>query len=177
MGQMYLSNPAFMEEKELRKEAIKRNACVDYLRFLFCFLIINYHFFSHFLRNIDFPNFFIRGYMGDEFFFIVAGFYLSRSAIHSEEAPAKWGIDQTIKRIKKIAIPYYLTWIVCFIGRHVTSQLLGEKRKVLFDLLNSVYELLFLEMFGFKKGYYSNDVGWFFSALVIVAFIVGPIAA
>lgn len=153
----------------------KRNSCIDILRFIFCLLIINYHLFSHFFRNIDFPNYFIRGYMGDEFFFIVTGYYLSESVMKTKTNPIKWNISQLIKRVKKIAIPYYFTWILCFIGRNYTSYRFGESRNVFLDLMNSIYELLFLEMFGFKKGLYSNDVGWFFSALLIITVILGPI--
>ena len=112
--------------------------------------------------------------MGDEFFFMVCGFYLSKSANGAVIDPIKWNIAALKKRIQKIAIPYYFTWLACFIGRRITCSVMGEQNKpVLLDIANSVYELLFLEMFGFKKGLYSNDVGWFFSALLIVTFIVG----
>lgn len=154
-----------------------RNANIDIFRFIFCFLIINYHLFSHYFRNIEFPNYFIRGYMGDEFFFIITGYYFAEAAVKNKERAIKWNLIQTAKRIKKIAIPYYITWVLCFVGRAFTSYRLGENRNVLLDILNSVYELLFLEMFGFKKGLYSNDVGWFFSALLIVLCVLGPLVA
>ena len=153
----------------------KRNPYVEILRFLFCLLIVNYHFFSHFLINVDFPNYFTRSYLGDEYFFIIAGFYLSKAASKVEKNHLSWGVKQTIGRIKKIAIPYYLTWIVCFVGVRYTQVYFGETSKsILSDAGNSIFELLFLEMFGFKKGLYSNDVAWFFSALLIVTFIIAP---
>lgn len=33
-----------------------RNSIIEVLRFVFCLFIINYHFFSHYLINIKFPN-------------------------------------------------------------------------------------------------------------------------
>ena len=156
----------------------KRNHAIEFLRFVFCFLIINYHFFSHCLRYEEYPYFFIRGYMGDEFFFIVAGFFLSKSASEITENPVIWDVKCLLRKIRKIAVPYYITWCACFLGRHITSAVVGEGRgRIITDLANSVYELLFLEMFGFKKGLYSNDVGWFFSALLIVTFIIGVLIA
>lgn len=152
-----------------------RNAYVDIFRFVFCFLIINYHLFSHFLIDIDFSNYFTRSYLGDEFFFIISGFYLSRAAQQSEGNPFSWGIKQSVKRIKKIAIPYYITWFLCFWGVRLTQAYNGGvNRSIIEDAANSIYELLFLEMFGFKSGLYSNDVAWFFSALLIVTFILSP---
>lgn len=160
----------------MKKTDSERNVCIDFMRFLFCFLIVNYHLFSHYLRYIDAPNCFIRGYMGDEFFFIIAGYYFALAAVKdSTDSSVRWSIAQFIKRIKKIAIPYYISWILCFIGRRYVYYWKAETRSIFLDLFNSVYELLFLEMFGFKKGLYSNDVAWFFSALLIITFALGPI--
>lgn len=113
--------------------------------------------------------------MGDEFFFIISGFFLAQAACRTDESPVKWNTQNFIKRLEKIAIPYYLSWLACFIGRRITNHLLGRPVGFLpLDIANSIYELLFLEMLGFKKGLYSNDVAWFFSALLIVSFMIGP---
>lgn len=155
-----------------------RNSGVEFLRFVFCLIIVNYHFYSHFLKRLDFPNFFARGYMGDEFFFMISGFFLARAALQTGEKPALWNLGQLSRRIKKIAIPYYITWVFCFFGVRFTRALTGGVNKsILIDAANSIYELLFLEMFGFEKGLYSNDVSWFFSALLIVTFILGFLVA
>ena len=155
-----------------------RNCSIDILRFVFCLYIVNYHFFSHCLRNIDFPNFFCRGYMGDEFFFMVTGFYFAKVALSAKESPVQWNFNQLIKRIRKIAVPYYSTWLVCFLITEVKVVWMHlENRSFLNDLVNSIYELLFLEMAGFKKGLYVNDVSWFFSATILSLFLIGPFIA
>ncbi len=154
-----------------------KNYSIEFLRFLFCLVIIHYHLFSHHLWFTDFPNIFARGYMGDEFFFLISGFFLAKAAMKSEKKPFDFSVEQLLRRIKKIAIPYYCTWILCFIGQHITMYVMGTgDYDILSNLGNSIYELFFLEMFGFKKGFYSNDVGWFFSALLIVTFILSPLA-
>jgi len=158
---------------------IKRNYLIDFLRLIFCLVIINYHFFSHFLLDIsDPPYFFSRGYMGDEFFFIIAGFYLQKAAVTDNSlSPYLWNINQLWERLKNIAIPYYITWMICFLGVRFTNSHMGTaNRPVFLDLADSIYELFFLEMFGFIRGFYSNQVGWFFSALLISTFLIGPIA-
>jgi len=115
--------------------------------------------------------------LGDEFFFIISGFYFSQAASNFDERenPFIWNFRQTIKRVRKISIPYFTTWVICFFGVRFTNiKMGGTNRFFLFDMANSVYELLFLEMLGFKKGLYSNDVAWFFSALLIACFMIGP---
>ena len=155
-----------------------RNCSIDILRFIFCFYIVNYHFYSHCLKYIDSLNFFCRGYMGDEFFFMVTGFYFAKAGLSAKESPIHWNFNQLIKRIKKIAIPYYSVWLVCFILTEFKVVLLNiEDRTSLNDLVNSVYELLFLDMAGFRKGLYVNDVAWFFSGTIISLFLLGPFIA
>ena len=116
--------------------------------------------------------------MGDEFFFMVTGFYFAKAGLSAKESPIQWNFNQLIKRIKKIAIPYYSIWLVCFILTELKVVLINiEGRTFLNDLVNSVYELLFLDMAGFRKGLYVNDVAWFFSGTIISLFILGPFIA
>lgn len=160
---------------KVKEEKLIRNYNVDILRFVFCFLIINYHLFSHYLIDTDFPHFFTRSYLGDEYFFIISGFYLSKAAQKQDGNYLAWGVQKTVQRLKKVAIPYYITWFFCFWGVRFTKAYEGVANKSVFeDAANSIYELFFIEMFGFKKGLYSNDVAWFFSALLIVTFILAP---
>lgn len=153
----------------------KRYYSIQGLRFLFSLMIINYHFYSLYLRfNDNLPNCFCRSYMADEFFFMVSGFFIAQSAMEDCNADTGWTIKYIAKRIKKIAIPYYFSWILCFIGGRVADAIAGESVHIIPNLLNSVYELLFLEMLGFNKGLYSNSVGWYFSGLIISIMLICP---
>lgn len=152
----------------------KRNYLIDLFRFVFCLVIVNYHYFSHYAKNLPI-HFFSRGYMADEFFFLISGFFLAEASVKTDKSPIDFTVDTIIHRVKKIALPYYLVWILCFIGNHITDYVLaGPPLRILQDLANSIYELSFIQMFGFVSGYYSNSLSWFFSALLITVFIISP---
>lgn len=158
------------------KNVSEKDLFIQLLRFVFAFFIVNYHFYSHYLVVRGYPNFFCRAYLGDEFFFIVSGFYFAKSACETTKKSIEFTIEFTVKRLKKVAFCYYSTWIICFCMTNSIDCVL--KRTDVLDiinrLLNSIYELSFLEMFGFVKGFYCNQVGWFFSAMIIVEFILAP---
>jgi len=68
-----------------------------------------------------------------------------------------------ISRIKSIVYPYYISWFISFIGLHLSSDL----KTTLSNLSNSIFELVFIDMAGFRVGYYSNSVTWYLSALFL----------
>lgn len=154
----------------------KRYYNIQLLRFIFCVVIVNYHFYSIQLKHFDsLPNFFCRGYLADEFFFMVSGFFFCKTISGVQNKPIDNTVSYITKRIKNIAIPYYFSWILCFIGGRIQNILLGESTNTLDSLINSIYELTFLEMFGFVKGLYSNSLSWYFSALIISLSIICPV--
>ena len=153
-----------------------RHYSIQGWRFVFSIMIVNYHFFSLFLRfNENLPNFFCRSYLADEFFFMVSGFFIAQSVMEEYNSDSAWTLRYIIKRINKIAIPYYSSWLLCFAGGRIADAIAGEEIRIIPNLLNSVYELLFLEMLGFNKGLYSNSVGWYFSALIISILLICPL--
>ena len=152
------------------------NSAVELLRFVFFLLIVSYHFSSHYLYYDESINLFCRGYLADEFFFLITGFYLAHTALKTDKNPIIFGFSSVFERIKKIAIPYYLSWFLCFIGKNYVNVQLGSEDNNIFDnFMNSFYELFFLKMFGFQKGFYSNVLSWFFSAVLIVSLIISPL--
>lgn len=154
---------------------MKKHYSIQLLRFIFCLMIVNYHFYTQFFSVTELPNFFCRAYLGDEFFFMVSGFFIAQAAIRVERDDHGWTINYTAKRIKKIAIPFYFSWALCFLSGRLTAFLKGDAVDFLPKLLNSIYELCFLDMFGFKKGLYSNSVAWYFSALIISMLVICPL--
>ena len=60
---------------------MKKNYTVELLRFIIAVYIILYHYFSYILKGSSSPNFFMHAYMGDEFFFMISGFFLANSII------------------------------------------------------------------------------------------------
>lgn len=154
----------------------KRHYSIQVLRLVFSIMIVNYHFFSLYLRfNDQLPNYFSRGYLADEFFFMVSGFFIAQAAMNEDGVGHEWTVRYAAKRIGKIAVPYYFSWVLCFIGGRVADVMDGKGVQLIPSLLNSVYELTFLEMFGFTKGLYSNSVGWYFSGLLISILLICPL--
>ena len=158
------------------KKNSHKNYAVELLRFVFFLLIVNYHFSSHYLYYDESINLFCRGYISDEYFFMITGYFLAQAALKTDWNPLVFSFLNVCKRIKKIAIPYYFSWLFCFIGKNYANVMLGFEENNVFDnLMNSFYELFFLKMLGFKKGFYSNSLGWFFSALLIVSLLLAPL--
>ena len=58
---------------------MKKNYTIEFLRFVFAVLILLYHYYSYILRDTSSPSFFSHAYLGDEFFFMVSGFFLVNS--------------------------------------------------------------------------------------------------
>ncbi|WP_296012431.1 acyltransferase family protein [uncultured Treponema sp.] len=77
-----------------------------------------------------------------------------------------------LTRIKGIALPYYISWLFAFVCAHLPFGLKDFAR----DLSNSLYELLFIDMAGYKVGYYVNEPAWYVSALFMNILIFAPLA-
>lgn len=154
---------------------MKKNYTVEILRFIFAIFILLYHYFSYFLRDTASPSLFYHAYMGDEFFFMVSGFFLGNSVykrLNNAYTQVNYvKSDYLLARIKSIAFPYYISWCLSFLGLHLNSKV----TELFQDLTNSVFELTFLDMAGFKMGYYANSVAWYLSALFICILIFAPI--
>lgn len=52
----------------------RRNGEIDILRAVFAIIILIYHYHEIYQRS---ANYFTRGYLGVEFFFLVSGYYLA----------------------------------------------------------------------------------------------------
>ncbi|WP_296012429.1 hypothetical protein [uncultured Treponema sp.] len=60
---------------------MKKNYIVEFLRFFFAVFIILYHYYSYVLKGSVSPKLFMHAYVGDEFFFMISGFFLANSII------------------------------------------------------------------------------------------------
>lgn len=115
------------------KKNSHKNYAVELLRFVFFLLIVNYHFSSHYLYYDESINLFCRGYISDEYFFMITGYFLAQAALKTDWNPLVFSFLNVCKRIKKIAIPYYFSWLFCFIGKNYTNVMLGL-RKIMFSI-------------------------------------------
>ncbi len=155
--------------------ASKRNGEIDLLRFLFSLGIVFFHF------NIDYKkDFFVNGYIGVEFFFLVTGYLMAR------HARMRGGHDLTLEQvsdenwtfiINKIKVFY--KYYICVILIHfiVRSILILHRSitSVFHGLITGIpnYLLIFMGL--------NQDTGrlpisgiWYLSAMVIAMFILYP---
>lgn len=147
---------------EKHKTAI-RNQEIEIFRFLFICAIAIMHFSNSYFHSAPY---FSGAYIGTEFFFLVSGFMIMKTAEAKKATPFLF----TLQRIKKL-YPHYLT---AFFLLFFTSLLASDT-----SLLSSVkslcsycFELLFLHASGLKCFGLLNYPTWYLSALIIAGFFL-----
>ena len=153
----------------------KRNGELDFWKFLFSIEIVIFH-----GKNLTTQgdNYFQNGALAVEFFFLVSGVLLAasadRNAIKAKQNPTDIGIEtfQFMKhKISGLMPNYYVAWVIAFAVEH-----LGNRKPILLvkDLKNSVWELLLITETGLR-GYYSNNVVWYISIMLILMLVLYPL--
>ena len=152
---------------------MKRNGEIDVLRFVFIIVILLCHFSSTFKTN-----YFIRGYMGNEFFFLVTGFLMAQKAFNlkgldiSEIPSYTWNL---IRNKVIVFYPYFLSAILVeLVVRRVI--ILDGSYKTIFVEIYKIIPTLSLTFTGITKhtGLYVGNT-WFLSSMIIALFILYPI--
>ena len=150
----------------------KRNYTLEFWRFVFALLICLFHFERKYIipEGADFFFYFASGFMGVEFFFILAGFFIARSREKvngdlSIDAAAHEGLTFVKKKFTDI-FPRFITVIPFFII-FVQGQSFSD---ILKRFMNLEWDLLFLQNTGVGRGGDTLAVMWFISTLVIVGY-------
>ena len=155
----------------------KRNGKIELLRFVFCISIIIYHISTRFYeKKIVFDDFklFHAGYIGVEFFFIVSGFLLAKSAMKPNDAKLPLG-TQTVSfmrgKIMSLIVPHTIVFFVAFAtGCIVLNTKLSE---VPVDFVKALPCLFFLQKSGIP--YYTvNAVEWYICSMLFSMLIIYP---
>lgn len=153
------------------------NSLIDFYRFVFSVVIVCFH--SRYLTYLGYIPF-KDGYTVVEFFFILSGFLLSKSAISKDSTEIKEIAFDTVHEVKKRAINMYYYFIPSFVFYFIILNLKEDRFHInlipsmIKDLGNSVFELLYLPMSGLGK-YHYGAVLWYISALFISILIIYPI--
>ncbi len=156
-----------MKPEEIHK---KKNNLIEVLRFGFSLVIV----FLHFPWKDYGSDLFRHGHIAVEFFFILSGFFIAKSAKNAEacDDPGRRTFGYVLKKIRSWYIPFLLAWLTAFIIYGLVN-LLSVKTWV-FNLISSIPELLFLHDFG-VSGVYSIPQTWYLSAMLAVTLIVYPL--
>lgn len=152
----------------------QHNYEIDFLKLFFMFMIVVVH--SEFIFGKRL--YFLNGALAVEFFFLVSGYLMAKSADKivqiSEQTKKKINIGkETIKFIfhkySLIFLPFLVSIIACiFIRSYFGAPNLAD------NLINSVWELFCGQMFGLW-GYLSTGVEWYLSAMFAAMWILFPL--
>lgn len=152
----------------------KRNGTIELLRFLFCLLIVVYH-----SRNLGKTSsialFTEAGYIAVEFFFLVSGFLMAKTAAGLADVPCTHLGRETVlfvwKKIKAI-LPYYLFAVVFAFGYIVAANSLTLKESVL-KFAQGIWDIGFLHTSGIKT-YEVVRGSWYLSAMFVAMLALYP---
>lgn len=147
----------------MKEFTTKRNNEIEFFRFLFIGAIAIMHFSNAYFKSTPY---FFNAYMGTEFFFIISGFMIMKSADTRDIS----AIEFTGKRIKKLYPHYLSAFLFLFILSALTSNtgILAQIR-VFFTY---AFELVFLHASGLKCFPLLNYPTWYVSALLIAGFFI-----
>lgn len=153
----------------------RRNGKIELLRFVFCIFILLYHCKRYLLPDIGLK--YIRlylmphGMLGVEFFFIVSGYLMARTAVRRQEtegSPVALGEETRsfLWRKLKPILPYHLVSFVFALVSFLWMSGYGKK-KAFFYVINAIPSLALLEMLGIKCSY-PNHPEWYLSVMFFV---------
>lgn len=152
---------------------VKRNGIVDFMRLCFCMVIVIFH-----GRNLGGTSqialFREAGYIGVEFFFLVSGFLMAKSAAKRQEDCARIG-PETIKFIWnkiKPMLAYYVFAVILSYGRTIYVEAMPAN--VAFrNFFYGVWDLCFLRASGIKT-YGLVRATWYISAMLLAMLVLYP---
>lgn len=148
----------------------KRHGKVDIYRFLFALVVCVYHFELIYYDGTRYVN---AGYIGVEFFLILSGVFLMRSAVDGSRTPVSYAVS----RITRL-YPHYLFSFAVFFAATSFAMLRSEQGifSVARKLVSHVFELTILQM-AVPKCAMLNRPAWYVSALLISSVAVYGLAA
>lgn len=155
----------------------KKNGNIEFMRFIFCLIIIFLHTGTRFLDDFNktAPTFFRNGRISVEFFFIVSGYLMmhSLSKVNNNLPIHKNTFDFMLKKLLGI-FPYHLfaffiTAVVYFSLRHTSPAADFVK------LIQFMPNLFLIQRLGLpEKQLMAAE--WYISAMLICMFIICPLA-
>lgn len=140
-----------------------RNNEIEFFRFLFICSIAIMHFSNSYFKSTPY---FSGAYIGTEFFFLVSGYMIMKSA-HTKNISS---YTFTLFRAKKL-YPHYIT---AFLFLFISSMIVNGNGLIqwLKGFLGYIFELLFLHASGLKSFGLLNYPTWYLSSLLIAGFFV-----
>lgn len=164
----------------------KKNGKIEFYRFLFCIYVLLFHAQKEFIGEPEYTNaslgLFPHGSIGVEFFFIVSGFFLARSAfsrrkvLGNEPLCSRAGSADTIRFMLRKYLRIFPEHMVAFLlitVLHLVCTRMRPGATVLF-LLRSVFSFFLVQMSGLLQ---QNvfPIEWYLSCMLIAMAVLYPL--
>ena len=162
-----------MEAKSMEGK-ISRNGAIEFWRFIFAVLIVIRHsryIPTYFTNNYDW----VKGQsIGVEFFFILSGFLMARSALNYQE--------NTGTSTGKFILKKFLTILPTYLFAHFLSLIMlfiFQPDKFVGAFTGSFFEVFMLQITGLSQlngyEYYIIEVAWYLSAMLLAMLVLFPL--
>lgn len=157
---------------------MKKNGKIEFFRFIYCIVVILFHCQRHFLdidKSTQHFAFFVRGYMGVEFFFLVTGFLMANTMhkrMNDTHNLGKETFRFTLSKIKAIFPYHVIAFILLFAEEIILNKYSFSKSMLKF--LGYLPNLLLIQKLGFDYATL-NRVEWYVSCMIFACAILYPI--
>lgn len=150
---------------------VKRNGIIDLMRFVFCIVIVVFH--SRNLGASNNPLFAEAGYLCVEFFFIVSGFLMAKTALtmQKNEPLGVETVQFLWKKIRSI-LPYFLLAVFFSYGSKVILNGYSLSETVR-NFMLGIWDLTFLNASGLN-GFRLIRATWYLSAMYLGMLLLFP---
>ena len=148
----------------------KRNGAIDFWRFVFSICIVLCHviYLNSYGKWIEEGKFWFAGfYIGVEYFFLVSGFLMAKSANKSE------GINGYVQFILNKLRGFYPDYLFAFCLSILVMNL--AKGPYIFVFPDNLYDLALMQMFGLGGTNFIVGGSWYLSAMLISMAILFPV--
>ncbi len=164
----------------------KKNGKIEFYRFVFCIFVLLFHAQKEFIGEPEYVNaslgLFPHGSIGVEFFFLVSGFFLARSAfsrrkvLGSEPLFSRAGSADTIRFMMRKYLRIFPEHMVAFLLIalwHIICTRMSPGATVFF-LLRSVFSFFLVQMSGLLQ---QNvfPIEWYLSCMLIAMAVIYPL--
>lgn len=168
----------------MQNKTSNKNGKIELLRFIFSLYVLLFHGGKYFLGDASLSHgvrlsFFCHGAMGVEFFFLVSGFLMAKSAyklISNKGYTANRIGHNTVgflkRKISGILPEHILTFVLATVS-YIILKGYAVKDSVVYAV-SAIPNLFLVQMLGFK-GTEPNHIEWYLSVMLIAMFLLYPL--
>lgn len=149
----------------------KHNGIISFWKFCFCMMVVIFHSYA-FVANGE-KTVFRQGYIAVEFFFLVSGFLLAKSALKKEESE-NW--RDLGKETFQFVAKKYLAFLPYVLFGGIIALILQNilKHVGFYQNASSIWDLLLLRMTGLKGNAVIGQA-WYISAMLLCMLVLYPL--